>query len=79
MSDVSQYLRELFEHVQGEEFVWDDVKHKCPKGIRFFSARGYLEKTGRTSNGANVWKIRDSLVKRMSRLREGKKHDEGDR
>jgi len=63
------YLKELYNLVRGNEFVWSDVKHKCPKGIRYFSERNLIEKVRISDSGAHVWKIRSKYVQQLSAVR----------
>lgn len=63
------HLEELYNHVKGGDFVWSDVKHKCRKGIRYFSERCYVEKTGKSIDGAHVWRIKKAYVDKLSALR----------
>lgn len=62
----SYHLMELYNCVKGEEFVWSDVKHKCRKGIRYFSEREFIAKVRTTATGTHVWKIREKYVEKMS-------------
>lgn len=66
---TSFHLRELYNHVRGDDFVWSDVKHKCQKGIRYFSERQYIEKTGKSIGGTHVWRIKKAYVEKLSAIR----------
>ena len=66
---TSYHLRELYNLVKGDEFVWSDVKHKCLKGIRYFSERQYIKKVRTQPYGVHVWKIRKAYVEKLSAVR----------
>ena len=59
------YLATLYKLVRDDEFVWSDIKHKCRKGIRYFSERDYIEKTGRTRDGTHIWKIKQRYLETL--------------